>query len=65
MADFTITETNYTYYNIKPFYKEIELTAGEKLSDDADLVMIASKRIPIGYKAKIVICIDAKIEKDE
>jgi hypothetical protein len=41
----------------------IELEAGGKLADDAELIALAQKTVPAGYKAKVRIDINIIIEE--
>lgn len=62
-ADFTVTETQTTEYTIKLFQKLYTLNAGGKLTDYADLVEVANKTIPAGYKVEVGVTIRAKVKK--
>jgi len=61
MADFPITEQK--RYTTPHFSKIIRLDAGGKLSDDAELLAVAAKTVPSGYKAKVRVDIVALVEK--
>lgn len=62
MPNFTINEE--TIRTITRFSKIITLEAGKKLTDDADLVNIAGKTVPAGYKITVRVNIRAEnIEK--
>jgi len=63
MADFQIEETIYTHYSTKRYNKELVLNPGDKLANDSDLVDIAQRTMPAGYRARVAIHIDATIEK--
>jgi hypothetical protein len=63
MADFAVTKTTYDHYSIDTLDLEYELTAGGKLNDIPQLINIASKTVPTGYKVKVRIHIDADVEK--
>jgi len=55
MADFTIDTISTK--KINGFAKSITLNAGEKLSSDAQLVAIANKTVPAGYKVTATVFI--------
>lgn len=64
MANFQITETTRTERSIPRLSKEIILEAGQKLSDDTDILAIAQKTVPAGYRITVNVDIIAvKIEK--
>ena len=48
---------------VKPLRKMIELEAGGKLADDAELIALAQKTVPAGYKAKVMIMINISVEE--
>ncbi len=63
MADFTVTEEHTTEYKISKFRKVYTLEAGEKLTDQADLVAIANKTVPAGYSMLVRVTIRAEVSK--
>ncbi len=58
MADFTINEN--TIRTINPLTKFITLTAGQKLSDDAEILSMAQKVVPNGYEVDVLVRIKIK-----
>jgi len=63
MGNFTIEEKQITTHNIKHFNEEYTLEAGEKLTDKSELVEIANKTVPSGYRVKVNVTIQAEVEK--
>lgn len=61
MADITI-ENKITKV-VQPLRKMIELNAGGKMADDAELIALAQKTVPAGYKAKVMIMITINVEE--
>jgi hypothetical protein len=61
MADFTIETT--TIKKTPLFQKWFTLTAGQKLSDNAEVLALAQKTVPKGYKANVHILIEATLEE--
>jgi hypothetical protein len=51
MADFTINDVNVK--TIDPVRKNLTLTAGQKISDDADILDMATKLVPAGYEVDV------------
>ena len=62
MADFTINEESIK--TIDRFIKEITLTAGQKLSDDVDILGMAQKTVPVGYEVDVVVVIKVKAVRE-
>ena len=48
MADLEVEES--TQRQIQPFVLDVELRAGEKLADNAELLAFAQKTVPAGLK---------------
>ena len=63
MADFT--EEQEVNTKLPRLEKVIELSSGEKLSDDVDLLMFSKKTVPLGKKAIIVVNIIVKRLENE
>ncbi len=61
--DFIVDETHTNCYTTVGFSEEYTLEAGDKLTDQADLVAIASKTVPAGYRVKVGVVIRAEVEK--
>ena len=62
MADFTVESTSVK--TIPRFHKEITLTAGQKLSDDADVLAMDQKAVPAGYEIDVVVVIKPKAVRE-
>ena len=60
MANFETEEIVTTVRRLSQLQKEITLTAGQKLTDDADLVAFAQKTVPTGKVAIIDVTITVK-----
>ena len=60
MANFESEEVVTTIRRLPQLTKEITLTAGQKLTDDADLVAFAQKTVPAGKVAIIEVNITVK-----
>ena len=60
MANFESKDVVTTIRRLPQFIKSITLTAGQKLTDDAELVSFAQKTVPAGKVAIVDVTITVK-----
>ena len=63
MTNFTVEEKHINCYKTVGLSEQYTLEAGDKLTDQADLVEIANKTVPAGYKVLVEVTIHAEVIK--
>lgn len=63
MADHTIITEEKKTISIEPIMKDLIIEAGGKISDDIEIVSIANKTVPAGYRVRASIRMSFSITK--